>query len=98
MAKTYEFFRYFKGEEQNPFYGKEQNKAMLWEYERCYSFEGASDSLINEYTAYTNDSKDDGNIPIGFKALLFNRYMDGEYDIVRSIPDFKKFYETYYCS
>lgn len=31
-----EFFRYFKGERENPFDGVDQDKAMLWFYEKWY--------------------------------------------------------------
>lgn len=31
-----QYCRYYKGERKNPYEGKEQNKAMLWMYERAW--------------------------------------------------------------
>ena len=90
------FFRFFKNEKLNPFEGKDQDKAMLWDYERGYSFTGDEKYLIEEYHGYINKYRENDGIPEGFKALLFNRYMKGAYSVSDSIPDFKKFYEKYY--
>lgn len=34
-----QYCRYYKGERKNPYEGKEQNKAMLWMYERAWIHE-----------------------------------------------------------
>ena len=92
----FEFFRYFKGEMENPFEGVEQNKAMLWFYEECYSIVGDERGLIDEYRCYVKEFREDDGVPEGYKALLFNRYMKMSFSVVDSIPDFKAFYEKYY--
>ena len=92
----FEFFRYFKGEMENPFEGVEQNKAMLWFYEQCYSIVGDERGLIDEYRCYVKEYREGDGVPEGYKALLFNRYMKMSFSVVDSIPDFKAFYEEYY--
>ena len=92
----FEFFRYFKGEGENPFEGVDQDKAALWSYEECYSTVGDERGLIDEYRCYVKEFREDDGVPEGYKALLFNRYMKMSFSVVDSIPDFKAFYEEYY--
>jgi hypothetical protein len=40
--------------------------------------------------------REDDGIPVGFKALLFNRYMKTAYSVADEIPAFMDFYEKYY--
>ena len=91
-----QFFRYFKNENENPFEGKDQDKAMLWFYERCYAFMCDDKDQIEEYRGYVKDFREDDGVPEGFKALLFNRFMKTAYSVVDEIPAFKSFYEKYY--
>ncbi len=90
------FFRYFKNENENPFEGKDQDKAMLWFYERCYASMCDDKDQIEEYRGYVKDFREDDGVPEGFKALLFNRFMKTAYSVVDEIPAFKSFYEKYY--
>ena len=91
-----QFFRYYKNESENPFEGKDQDKAMLWFYERCYSSMGDDKDQIEEYRCYMKEFREDDGIPVGFKALLFNRYMKTAYSVADEIPAFMDFYEKYY--
>ena len=90
------FFRYFKGERENPFEGVDQDKAMLWFYEQCYSDVGGERGLIAEYRCYVKEFREDDGVPEGYKALLFNRYMRTAYSVSDEIPAFKTFYEKWY--
>lgn len=90
------FFRYFKNESENPFEGKDQDKAMLWFYERCYASMGDDKDQIEEYRCYVKEFREDDGVPEGYKALLFNRYMRTAYSVSDEIPAFKAFYEKYY--
>lgn len=90
------FFRYFKGERENPFEDVDQDKAMLWFYEKCYSDVGDERGLIAEYRCYVKEFREDDGVPEGYKALLFNRYMRTAYSVSDEIPAFKAFYEKWY--
>lgn len=44
--------RYYKGEDKNPYEGKDQNKAMLWSYEQIWlkmAGEDTPNSLLADY-------------------------------------------------
>ena len=92
----FEFFRYFKGERENPFERVDQNKAALWFCEQGYSITGDERGLIDEYRCYVKEFREDDGVPEGYKALLFNRYMKTAFSVVDAIPEFKAFYEEYY--
>ena len=62
--------RYYKGEEESPF--TDGNKNVLWRYEAFWVSAGDSQVTISEYQAYVKNDQYP-NIPIGLKALLFNR-------------------------
>ena len=62
--------RYYKGEAENPF--TDRNEHALWWYESFWVSTGDSQDAISEYRAYVKNDKHP-NIPIGLKALLFNR-------------------------
>ena len=91
-----QFFRYFKNENENPFEGKDQDKAMLWFYEQSYASMGDDKEQIEEYRCYVKEFREDDGVPEGYKALLFNRYMRTAYSVSNEIPAFKAFYEKYY--
>lgn len=97
--------RYYKGEDNNPFDGKDPNKAMFWFYEK-YWVDAKNQStknneagrykknLISEYlTEYNNNGlanfSFNDNTPVTLKALLFNRY---SHFSMCDAEGFKKFY------
>lgn len=93
--------RYYHGEEECPF--KDQNKNMLWFYERGWMYDVLNKSeTIGEYigdysmAGLSFFSENDG-VPLSYKALLYNRYhRDSMVTIGQDAEDFKKFYNTYY--
>ena len=100
-----ELCRYYKGEEDNAFEGKDQNKSMFWFYERAWvNFMAKTadrnengrfaNNLISEYlTEYTlkglTNFSFNDGVPITFKALLFNRYQHWS---MGDAEGFKEFY------
>lgn len=62
--------RYYKGEAESPFTDRDKN--VLWMYEDFWVRAGDSQVTISEYQAYVKNDQYP-NIPIGLKALLFNR-------------------------
>lgn len=91
-------YKYFKGEVENPFEGKNQNAKMFWFYEQIHSVRsGNDDYLIIEYIAYGLEAfENNDGTPLSLKALLFNRYMKWAYSVMDSIDDFKEFYKREY--
>lgn len=94
------YCRYYKGEEQNPYNDVDQDKAMLWMYEKCFVMHGPRydySIYLSEYAVVglTSFAKDDG-VPIEYKALLFNRYVKTEYSLMDAAEPFKMFYLKYY--
>lgn len=97
------FCRYYKGTTQCPF--TEQNEKMFWEYEKVWvekswesSMNGKLDSVLSlsldQYIANgLSTFSDMDGVPVGIKALLFNRY---EHWLEGSPNDFKKWYLNYY--
>lgn len=102
--KSKEFYlqqlKYFKGEKKSPF--KDNNKSILWFYESMwYNFmttdnKGLLDEYISDFKyAQLSDLPDD--IPLGYKALLFNRYRNGSMtSILDTAKEFRSFYAKYY--
>ncbi|MFR9585647.1 MAG: hypothetical protein SNI20_05935 [Rikenellaceae bacterium] len=90
--------RYFDGEDRNPFEGKDQNRAMLWFYERCWVESAQDDSVyLEEYISVdlaNFESRD--SVPTSLKALLFNRYAKGCQSMMLAVEPFKEFYHQYY--
>lgn len=92
--------RYYRGEDENPF-DEEQNKAMLWFYEKIWVAKMLAndpylEEITNEYRSQglENFSEEDGT-PISLKAILFNRY---EHWLEGGTDGFKRFYrKTYLC-
>jgi len=96
---------YFKDEDVNPYDGKpvtdgtDQNKSMIWFYERFWVKQRASGQVLteclNEYLAADlRFFEAEDNVPVSLKALLFNRYMKGSSD--GNTEPFKAFYRQYY--
>lgn len=109
--KSYlQFCRYYKGEETNPYEGKDRTKAMLWSYESVWLREmekieldkkQTREHILFEYLEeYLNNGLADftkmDNIPVSLKALLFNRYAQGSYSMRKAVEPFKAFYKKYY--
>ena len=99
--------RYYKGEKENPFKGKDQNKSMLWFYESCWVIEsekmntsedmGVYSDIIDEYIRVgLLDFNEKDGIPVSLKALLFNRYAKYAYSISDAVSSFRDFYNKYY--
>lgn len=93
--------RYYKGENSNPYDGKDQDKALLWFYESCW--EQAQDKA-SAFAEYVSEYKNYGleqfnasdNVPMSLKALLFNRYGRGCYSMADAVEGFKEFYNKHY--
>lgn len=92
--------RYYKGEEACPF--QEQNKSMLWFYERAWVYDTLNDSkslsiTTDEYKSLGLESFEDlDGIPLSLKASLFNRYANSCYSTANEVEPFKQFYKEYY--
>ncbi len=93
--------RYYHGEDRSPYEGKDQNKNLLWFYERSWVLLIINGNMetIEEYLAeYIGkgliDFRSNDLIPIHLKALLCNRYMRGSMD--GNIEPFMVFYKKYY--
>lgn len=99
-----QFCRYYKGEEENPYKGKDQNKAMLWGYEKAWISDNFSDNGKSILAEYIEDYASVGlalfemhdDTPASLKALLFNRFAKTSYSIIDAVEPFKKFYHQYY--
>lgn len=93
--------RYFKGEESNPFEGKDQNKAALWFYEQSWvedMHKGGESifSAIEDYVYYVGSFNSSDGVPTSLKALLFNRFAKGFVSLNSAVESFKIFYNKYY--
>lgn len=90
--------RYYHGEQSSPY--SDQNKSMLWFYERWWVNE-KSDILLAEYvseyiSAGLFEFSNTDNIPVSLKALLFNRNSKTELSLQDAVEPFKAFYKKYY--
>lgn len=88
------FCRYFKGENEKPFDGRNQNKGMFWEYERYWVLESSKrkpnfSDMLTEYlnNDLLNFSFSDG-VPTTLKSLLFNRYQKWNMSGAEGFKDF----------
>ncbi len=105
------YCRYYKGEKENPYDGKNQDAAMFWEYEsiwvdRLFSdtkfLKMMQDELIE--VAANLEDKDpqiiDNSRPFSLVALLFNRWCKWCNDCHMSykgvVGDFERWYKKYY--
>ena len=68
--------RYYKGEEESPYEGVDQDKDMLWFYESHWVMSGTSEDMVSDYHSL-HISTDNISIPTSLKALLFNRFAKG---------------------
>lgn len=98
------FCRYYKGEKENPYDGIDQNKMMLWFYEKCWIDFNLSDNGRSTLADYIGDYSSAGlslfemqdDTPASLKALLFNRYAKTANSMIEAVEPFKKFYKQYY--
>lgn len=102
------FCRYYKGQKENPFVGKEQQKAMLWSIEKTWVEDTASaihakeatasqSSILDEYLAVgLKDFEKFDDTPIMLKAIIFNRYAQNTHTMLSAVDGFKKLYYEYY--
>lgn len=98
------FCRYYKGEKENPYDGIDQNKTMLWFYEKCWIDFNLSDNGRSTLADYIGDYSFVGlslfemqdDTPASLKALLFNRYAKTANSMIEAVEPFKKFYKRYY--
>lgn len=93
--------RYYKGEKENSYKGKDRNKAMLWFYERgwCLDLERGrepADSEMLHIVDYYKLSSLDVDIPKSLLALLFNRYARDDWSVNDAVEPFKLFIKKYY--
>ena len=68
--------RYYKGEEESPYEGVDQDKDMLWFYESHWGMSGTSEDMLSDYHRL-HISTNNISIPTSLKALLFNRFAKG---------------------
>lgn len=102
------FCRYYHGEKDNPFDGRDSDKAALWLYERTWIQELLNAAKIDKPSAMLAEYIDDylavglkdfakfDDTPVTLKALLFNRYAKSSYSMQDAVAGFKDFYQKYY--
>lgn len=102
--KSKEFYlqqlKYYKGEKKSPF--DDNDRAMLWFYESVWftymttENKGSLEEYISDFKIAGLDDLP-GNMPFGYKALLFNRYRRGSMtSIFDTAKEFRAFYAEYY--
>ena len=102
--KSNEFYlqqlKYYKGEKESPY--DDNVKSMLWFYESIWFFDTIRgyDAMLAEYISdfrMAELSDLPGDMPLGYKALLFNRYMKGSMSsMLDTAKEFRAFYAKYY--
>ncbi len=102
--KSKEFYlkqlKYYKGEEKSPY--KDHDRSLLWFYESAWFFDSirGNNSMLEEYISYylyAGLSDLPGDVPIGYKALLFNAYRKGSMSSVdEDARCFREFFAKYY--
>lgn len=98
------YCKYYKGEEESPYEGKDQDKNMLWFYEMMWVnsvLKRQEESLkiyISEYIPMGLEHFGGDETKLSYKALLFNRYARGAYSLRDAVDGFKELYTKYYLS
>ena len=87
--------RYYKGEEESPYEGVDQDKDMLWFYESHWVMSGTSEDMVSDYHRL-HISTDNISIPTSLKALLFNRFAKGYQSIQEAKIAFPSFLARHY--
>ncbi len=94
------YCKFYKGEDSNPFEGKDPNRAMLWFYERCWIKTYKTADFAEYLTEYSlvglSQFEAQDTIPITLKSLIFNRYAKTYFTMLDAVEPFKKFYKKYY--
>lgn len=91
------FCRYYKGQEDNPYKGK--NEEWLFKYERHWcELMMKDDEIISDFVNdYINAGlahfSETDNVPITLKAIMFNRY--AQHNEMFTIDEFKDWYKNY---
>lgn len=76
--------RYYKGEEECPFDGVDQDKTAFWSYEetwvnnfkRNYIDDQLTQSSYLAFSSVANANKEElSSVPVSLQLLLFNRYV-----------------------
>ena len=70
MKLTLASIKFVNGEKENPFKCKDQNKIMLWDYERGYTFTKSEKFLIDEYHCYVKNFQEKDGIPGGLQEFV----------------------------
>ena len=87
--------RYYKGEEESPYEGVDQDKDMLWFYESHWVMSGTSEDMVSDYHRL-HISSDNISIPTSLKALLFNRFAKGDQSTQEAKIAFPSFLARHY--
>ena len=87
--------RYYKGEDESPWEGVDQDKDALWFYESCWARSGDDKHMIDEY-CYAGLATDSVSIPLSLQALIFNRFARGYQSSQEAGKDFPAFLAQYY--
>lgn len=87
--------RYYKGEEESPYEGVDQDKDMLWFYESHWVMSGTSEDMLSDYHRL-HISTDNISIPTSLKALLFNRFAKGYQSAQEAKIEFPGFLAQHY--
>ena len=87
--------RYYKGEEESPYEGVDQDKDMLWFYESHWVMSGTSEDMLSDYHRL-HISTDNISIPTSLKALLFNRFAKGYQSTQEAKIAFPRFLARHY--
>lgn len=92
--------KYFKGEMESPF--DDNMRSMLWSYESVWfnymttKNKGVLDEYISDFKIAGLDDLP-GDVPLGYKAILFNRYRKGSMtSIFDTAKQFREFFAKYY--
>lgn len=90
------YCRYYKGEAQNPYIGKDEEH--LWDYEQfwCNAMKKKADlsKFIDDYIgAGLAEFCEDDNVPVSLKAIMYNRF--AQHNEMFTIEEFKNWYLTY---
>lgn len=95
-----EQLKFYKGEKECPF--KDHDKSLLWFYESIWFFDTirGNDNILAEYISvfsFAGLSDLPGDVPLGYKALLFNAYRKGSMSSAfEDAKGFREFYLKYY--
>lgn len=92
--------KYYKGENVNPFLGKDQNKMMFWDYERIWVMRGLDGDSFSDELKQMEDAGLGGfgnqhAVQDSLVALLYNRF---DHWLEGTPDDFKAWFQRFYLS